>query len=266
MTYRYRAYGLSIESTLEIPEFAPGDGGAPNVRIRTGEAAGTADPRCVLSAPKVGRFLILGGREVVVEREGAEGSIREYLVGSVFAALLRQRGVLCLHGSAIATARGAVIFGGASGSGKSTLAAEFWRRGYRVLADDVCAICRGRRGMEVQPGYPGLKLRGNGGKRLLRLRGFAGEPLAVATVYSLHIGEDGDPRLVALKGFGKLEEMVGNTCRYVGSEHLEQVRSLAAQARVVRLERPASLARLGELAGLIEDDFSREQGPWQKTP
>jgi hypothetical protein len=42
----------------------------------------------------------------------------------------------------------------------------------------------------------------------------------------------------------------------VNAQYLEQVRALAAQARVVRVVRPQALSRLGELADRLEEDFA----------
>jgi hypothetical protein len=78
----------------------------------------------------------------VVHRESgaAELDVRSYLMGSLFAVLCHQRGMLPLHASAIATPQGAVAFLGNSGAGKSSIAAFLARRGHTILADDICLI------------------------------------------------------------------------------------------------------------------------------
>jgi hypothetical protein len=66
---------------------------------------------------------------------------------------------LPLHASAIETPHGAVSIAGEIGCGKSTLAAVFHRRGYRVLADDVCAVSLNGVGQPIViPAYPQLNL------------------------------------------------------------------------------------------------------------
>ena len=73
-------------------------------------------------------------------------------------ALLHQRNILILHGSAIKVNGESVIFVGPSGVGKSTLAAGFTKRGYPFLVDDVCALSVGCNHPLVIPGFPRLKL------------------------------------------------------------------------------------------------------------
>lgn len=172
--FTYHAYGLNIASDLECQELLAGDGAAPDVRVRSGPVpAGLASPpaqgvayqaapdQFLLDIEHVARFFIHNSNEIVIERapEAADGDIRSFLLGSVIGVLLHQRGMLPLHASAIATARGAVAFAGEVGCGKSTLAAALHRRGYRVLADDVCAVSLNGAGQPiVTPAYPQLNL------------------------------------------------------------------------------------------------------------
>ena len=69
-----------------------------------------------------------------------DANIRLYLLGSAMGVLLHQRGLLPLHANAVEIDGKAFAFMGASGSGKSTLAAWFHDHGYRIIADDVCAV------------------------------------------------------------------------------------------------------------------------------
>ena len=55
-------------------------------------------------------------------------------------ALLMQRKILPLHGSAIAIDGKAYALIGDSGAGKSTLASAFLNKGYQLLSDDVIAV------------------------------------------------------------------------------------------------------------------------------
>jgi hypothetical protein len=81
-----------------------------------------------------------------------------YLLGPVLGFLLRIRGVVCLHASAVAVRNRAVVFVGAAGAGKSTTAAAFAREGCAVLSDDVVALGGKEDGFVVQPSYPHVLL------------------------------------------------------------------------------------------------------------
>jgi hypothetical protein len=157
--YRYRAYGLAIDSTLILPGFpeAVDDSGlAPDVVIReerathllAGEGVRCHDYAAFMPDEAyfywhlVGGYLARAGREIVIEAvPGAEpGMVRVPLLGTVLAVLLFQRGLLVLRASAVAGDASAVMFLGAKGTGKSTLAAAVCARGGALLADDVVAV------------------------------------------------------------------------------------------------------------------------------
>ena len=148
------AYGLRFRSEVPVPfRPAPPDG-TPDVVIRIGSVPrtlnGLATPRLpwqavpgafLLEVDGVARYLARGGDEIVVEPTGGnETDVATFLLGSVLAACLQQRGIVTLHASAVETADGAVLFAGSSGAGKSTLAATLVDRGYRMLADDVTGV------------------------------------------------------------------------------------------------------------------------------
>lgn len=63
-----------------------------------------------------------------------------YFLGPVLSYVLRHRGVLALHASAVVVNEQALAFCGFGGAGKSTLAAAFAAAGYAVLSDDVVAL------------------------------------------------------------------------------------------------------------------------------
>jgi hypothetical protein len=81
-----------------------------------------------------------------------------YLVGPVLGLLLRQRGVICLHASAVAIQDGGVAFVGPAGAGKSTTAAALSRLGYAVLSDDIVAVEEQDGAFYVVAGHPQVSL------------------------------------------------------------------------------------------------------------
>ena len=66
--------------------------------------------------------------------------VADYLLGSVLAFVVRLRGMVPLHASAVVVRGQAILFAGAAGAGKSSLAAAFAVLGYPVLSDDLVAM------------------------------------------------------------------------------------------------------------------------------
>jgi hypothetical protein len=81
-----------------------------------------------------------------------------YLLGPVFALLLRYRGMVCLHASAVAQKGRAVAFVGPEEAGKSTTAAALAQRGFAVLSDDVVPLQERDGTFFALPGSPHLRL------------------------------------------------------------------------------------------------------------
>jgi hypothetical protein len=134
----------------------------------------------LLSIAGIARYLVTGGREIVVEpdADALPLDVRAYLLGAIFVVLCQQRGLLPLHASAIAGKSGVVAFLANSGHGKSTLAAHLAQRGFRVLADDVCLIDVAEPPAMVIPTAPWLKLWRNSLENLGR------EPKGLDRVFS----------------------------------------------------------------------------------
>ncbi len=91
-----------------------------------------------------------------------------YLLGPVLGFVLRLRGLVCLHGSAVVVDDRAIILAGKPGAGKSTTAAALAARGCPVLADDLAVLMAPQNSLyggsrygdsyHVQPAYPYLRL------------------------------------------------------------------------------------------------------------
>jgi hypothetical protein len=116
------------------------------------------------------RFLYRDGHEYFINRQGTyigarwpeTNSLAEaicYVLGPVLAFVLRLRGRVCLHASAVEIDGRAVAFVGPVGHGKSTIAAAFANRGYPVLADDIVALDDRSRQFWAIPACPRLRLR-----------------------------------------------------------------------------------------------------------
>lgn len=295
--YHYKAYGLSIFSELHCPEFQVHKNGTPEVEIRYGrapehleapiirQAAYQAEPGAFLLTIKgITRFLVSQGRHIVInDGEDRTADVRSMLYGSPFVALLNQRGSLVLHGSAIETPQGAVIFAGQSGSGKSTLAGAFVQRGYRILTDDVCAIKIDGQGTPVvQPGYPALKVWADSAQSLgLPVEGarkvreslekyytplgdrFAPESMPVHAIYVLIPHNRPDVELTTVEPSDRLQILVDNTYQYpfveglaVQAQHFRIAAAVGGRARFARLKRPiTNLITPDTLADVVHEDF-----------
>ena len=95
-----------------------------------------------------------------------EADVADYLLGGVLAFVVRLRGSVPLHASAVAVHDRAVLFAGDAGAGKSSLAAAFAILGYPVLADDVVVIDDSRACVRAFPSHPRLSMWSDSANRL----------------------------------------------------------------------------------------------------
>lgn len=175
-TYTYKAYGLTINSFIELPDLPPSVD-PPDVSIKFDSTAinskieqpplqtyvTTTDSQMILwLAEYVGaNFRIQNGNEIFVEIVDPEQSkkIQNALLGFCLTALLFQRGYLVLHGNVIDTLRGsAIAICGHQQSGKSTTSVALSAKGYKILADDLVAIATESALPFVEVGVPKLRL------------------------------------------------------------------------------------------------------------
>jgi hypothetical protein len=171
----FKAFGLTIYSDILLPELTPiemntGDGqvciklngNLKNVFNGRPYEFVIEDKFVTFMIPGIGVFQVKGGEEIIVSpfEHANKDIIRLYTLGSCFGALLLQRGIYPLHGSAIAINGKAYAIVGESGAGKSTLASAFMEKGYPLLSDDVIAITLSNdvRTPIVIPSYPQQKL------------------------------------------------------------------------------------------------------------
>jgi hypothetical protein len=273
----YALFGLSLASDVPLPELVAAPARGPvDVRVRLGRAAAAVDAPAGLTVagadallviPRVGRFLARGGGELIVEPMPGVSSrnLRLFLLGSGFALILHQRGLLPLHANAVIVDGRAIGFMGHPGAGKSTLAAWFHDRGFDILADDVCVVAAGAGGIPLaHPGIPRLRL----WREALEASGRSASdyersfdeldkytvpthaerpqaPVPLSHLYLLDKAEPGDtPAVDRLEGAAAVEALVANTYRggYVPligrtREHLLACAQLARTVPVFRARR-----------------------------
>jgi hypothetical protein len=110
--------------------------------------------------------------------------VADRLLGPVMALVLRRRGRLPLHASAVVVDDAAVAFVGAEGSGKSTTAAKLVAAGLPGLTDDLLALSvTDSAGPIAHPGPPWLRLRPDGATAL---REHSGARLSLAAAPDGH--------------------------------------------------------------------------------
>lgn len=172
--YKYKVYGLALNSELELPELIPAQTSDPDVTITFGDVPEhlpvikgsgvlyeAANNDFLFKFEGIGRFRVQQGNRITIQPEtkALPEEVRLFLLGSNLGALLHQRGILAMHGSAVSNGHHTTILMGKSGTGKSSLAAGLLELGYSVIADDISVICRNKnQEFYVEKGIPHIKL------------------------------------------------------------------------------------------------------------
>ena len=164
----YKAFGLIIESDFVIAQIPETDCREVDVRIVRADLSGLAPEEKVFlrenaiyaRVPGVAVFRVTNGSliQVYPEPECSDSRLGVFLMGSSMGAILHQRGCIPLHGSCVTDGSRSILLTGDSGAGKSTLAAEFLRRGWKLITDDVSALYDIEGVPMVQSSYPSQKL------------------------------------------------------------------------------------------------------------
>jgi hypothetical protein len=241
----------------------------------------------LLDSPSVGRFLVRGGEEIIVDSAPCadEDEVRAYLLGAVFGALCHQRGTIPLHASAIVIADGCVAFVGASGAGKSTLVAALAQRGHEIIGDDECFLRLGVNGdVQAWPGVSRIRLwddarialgfLGPGVEQVMR--GYNKydvsvrpqrnrvQPYPLHRVYQLHRVPNGVAEVIRLHGADAVEALIQNVyppgladCLGYQSHVFKVCTAAARDACVFRLSRPWDFAVLDQCIELVENHLGK---------
>lgn len=298
-TSLHRAFGLVWQLPFPVPELRPACPGEhphvtvtvgqvpspPAEAVRAGPLRRVAPGEAWVELPGVVRFWVRQGESIHVEvAPTAEAQfVRLMLLGPVAGMLLRQRGLLPLHASAIVTPAGAVLFLGHSGAGKSTLLNEFLRRGYPMIAEDIAAVRLDAQGRPwVEPGVQATKLWADSAERLgqstqglAQVRSgrekyvvpvaehLAAEAAPLAAIYALNRHNSRDILLDERRDARKFETLNEYTAQKLAiksmgldAPHFRHMVAVANQARLVHVARPDKGFLLKELADAIEADFT----------
>ncbi|MBZ2166323.1 hypothetical protein [Methanobacterium spitsbergense] len=172
LIFKYEAFGLKIHSEIRLPELKPLKSEKSDINIYLGEV--DLPTRSVLDEgisyklldntiyrfwDVIGKFKITADSIIVNSAENVDKVIlRNFLLGTVFATLLRLKGLFVLHASSINMNGSAIAFSGFKGSGKSTTAMAFYNEGYPIVADDYITIQFDGDIPIIFPGFPSLRL------------------------------------------------------------------------------------------------------------
>jgi hypothetical protein len=241
----YSCFDFRLSCELPLPELAHAEAsdGRPLVEARMATLPASV-PRAgpaqwnlqvaghdaLLAVPRVARFLIRAGREILIDPHpgASERRLRLFLLGSALGILAHQRGLVPLHANAVVVEGGAYAFCGPSGAGKSTLAAHFQKSGYELLCDDVCPVAFDADDRPLAwPGVPRLKLWSEAAQAL------GHDPAGLDLVaddlekYHLPVARLGEPRPVPLRRLyvlGRAEEGSGGAIvRLTGRDAMRAV-------------------------------------------
>jgi len=195
LSFHYHLYGLNAESDLALPglrsQTAPRNHGS-SVKLFLHDAlthwpieTGAEESALIYDPTQVGavydvrieyfhtarcyRFVYDDGIAFALDRDGIniwgtwppQMSLEDavvYLLGPVFAFVLRLRGFIPLHASAAVIKGNAVAFVGPGGAGKSTIAGALARGGYSILGDDVAVLEEISEEYYLRPAYPHVRL------------------------------------------------------------------------------------------------------------
>ncbi|NOU97350.1 aldolase [Paenibacillus sp. LMG 31456] len=293
----YKAFGLTVSSEIALPElsqeFEPGD--AADILIEVDDITNiwselSSPPKrfvitenlVLFEVPDIALFAIRNGNKITVSPQAGydEEIVRLYLLGTCMGALLMQRRILPLHGSAVAIDGKAYAFTGESGAGKSTLATTFLNLGYQLLSDDVIAISFSPEQIPyVTPAYPQQKLwqesLNNFGMETSQFRSIYGrenkycvpvtskyysEPLPLAGVYELIKAENSKIGIRRIEKLERFQTLFCHTYRNflvpglgLMDWHFNTSASILNHIDLYQLSRPASGFSAPQLAAIIQE-------------
>lgn len=298
----YKAFGFSLRSNIPFPELleVEKDRDFIDIEIKIKDLSNLwselsdcgnrfvmNESLVMFKVPDIAIFLIEEGSRITVSpiNEYKEDVIRLYLLGSCMGAILMQRGILPLHGSAVAIDGKAYAIVGESGAGKSTLASAFLQKGYQLLTDDVIGISFTKENLPlVIPSYPQQKLWqesidkfgiDNSQFRPIYQREtkfaipiknhFSSNPLPLAGLFELDFTENEVIELKQIEGLTRIQTLFIHTYRNLLIQnlgltdwHFINSTKIINQISMYHLRRPKNKFTANELVSIIESCINKE--------
>jgi len=291
----YMAFGVHILSELPLPQLSPmgiDDQGfdveviMEDYKKEWDELAGGEagyifkEDYVLFKFEDIAIFLIEKGNKIAISplKDYKEDIARMIVLGTCMGAILMQRKILPLHGSAIAINGKAYAIVGESGAGKSTLASTFINDGYSILTDDVIAVSFLNEGTPfVIPSYPQQKLWQETlqelGKPICNLKSVYGrqtkyyvplrkdfsiKPLPLAGIFELVKTEQDNVALISTNRLEQLSILYNHTYRNLMISglrkldwHFKLSTAILNNVNVYQLQRPISRFTADELVSTI---------------
>lgn len=299
----YKAFGFNVISAIPLPELPRFSNKAEEIDIVIelsdltnlwNELAEEQNRHFVVKEnivmfqiPKTATYCIQDGNKIIVSPMNGsdENHVRLYVLGTCMGALLLQRKILPLHGSAIAINGKAYAIVGDSGAGKSTLASAFLNKGYQLLSDDVIPVSLSSNNIPiVTPAYPQQKLWQESlhafGMETKEYRPifdremkfaipvtsqFASKPHPLAGVFELVKSDTNEIKISPILNLERLHALFYHTYRNfliarlgLMEWHFHLTASIANQIQVYQIQRPIDRFTANDLTSMILNTINKE--------
>ncbi|AJD92692.1 hypothetical protein JMA_33750 [Jeotgalibacillus malaysiensis] len=304
--FYYKSFGLTICSDIELSELTV-TYRQPQIKIELNKLLAAEWERIskfnvrsvvdkdyvMFEVDEIGWFKITGGNYIQYQpTKSAElKQIKLYLLGTCVGAILLQRKVLPLHGSAVLINGKAYAIVGDSGAGKSTLARALMEKGYKLISDDVLAVsfkegvpylsssyAQQKLWMESldmfsmdAERYESIMLRETKFNVPVKQFYFDGE-VELAGVFELSKADLPQPTINSIQGIGKLPLFFQHTYRKsfinrmgLADWHFNTTAGLAGQVDVYQLRRPEKKSTADELSNMIINTVMKEDLTYAKA-
>ena len=290
LRFKYKAFGLNIHSVIRIPELRASEFETADITIDVAEV--NIFPKDILDEgvsykatknsifrfwDEIGKFEITKD-SIIVDPVNDVNKIvfRNFLLGTVFATLLRLRGLFLLHASSVNINGSAVAFSGFKGYGKSTTAMAFYNEGHSVIADDYIIIDFDINNIPiVSPGFPSLRL-SNESREAMGLdkfnlndeidkiylstsESFSINKIPLKKIYFLQ--RDKESKIINMKHHDAFIELVKNTFGIYMFSKLELATNFFSCKKIVKnvdvsiLKISDSLEKINDVIKIVEEDI-----------
>jgi len=305
----YKAFGFRVTSELHLPELPHVDfveGEAIDIEIRIDETATfkyeledipykhvVQGSSVMFYIPNTAYYCVRNGSTIIVApvKDADVDLMRLYILGTCMGAVLMQRKIFPLHGSAVAIHGKAYAIIGESGAGKSTLASALIREGFPLLSDDLIAVSLSKephQGAVVTPSFPQQKLwqasldqfgMDNSNYRSIYGRetkfsvpvadNYCADPVPLAGVFELVKVEQDKATAPSIQRIGKLDRLQTLYCHTfrqfliprmgLMEWHFNTSAVIAKHAEMYQICRPESLYTTPELVAYILETITNSK-------